>query len=204
MRLAAGLCPDPLSAPPDQPQSGDEVLLLRAREEGKGKGRGLPPLYLTSGYGPGSDVTARPRTPNPITARTPLLQQSIESIGPYLLPDAPTAANLQQRVCCYCGRVGQEIGAYRFITHVIGNVQGGGLRAGFQPNARIARCLLILTLRNLHCVRCFPSLCLAESLPLRKCETVRASSNAIFDRQSTAASNLARRAAAQHQFVFIF
>ena len=73
MRLAAGVRPDPLERSPDPLAAiGERVLLLREREErggekkrkgrkreekeekraGDGKCRGLPRLYLTSGYGP--------------------------------------------------------------------------------------------------------------------------------------------------------
>ena len=41
-----------LSAPPDHLAAiGGRVLLVRGRE-GKGRGRGLPPPYLTYSYGP--------------------------------------------------------------------------------------------------------------------------------------------------------
>jgi len=80
MHLAAGALPGPLeelehSATPPDPLAaiGGRDLLLRGRggegrkkgrekggggreKEGEGKWRGLPPLYLTSGYGPGCDA----------------------------------------------------------------------------------------------------------------------------------------------------
>jgi len=76
MRLAAGFCTDLLGELEHSPDLlaaiGGGILLLREREkEGKGeiregkregiegKGRGLPPLYLTSGYGPDECYYAR-------------------------------------------------------------------------------------------------------------------------------------------------
>jgi len=58
MRLAARLCPDLLRElqcspkPPSRNRGAGGSILLRGREGEKDRKGELPPLYLTSGYGP--------------------------------------------------------------------------------------------------------------------------------------------------------